>query len=59
MYKTHTYDDPEQQPSMYEELEQNEVFTPGYDKGTYKQVGNKKRKPDDFPKGAKAIHKVK
>ena len=41
MYKTHTYDDPEQKPSMYEELEENEVFTPGYDEGVFKQVGNK------------------
>jgi hypothetical protein len=39
MYKTHTYDDPEKKPSMYEELEENEVFTPGYDEGVFKQVG--------------------
>lgn len=51
MYKTYTYDDPEQKPSLYVELEENEVFTPGYDKGVFKQVGNKKKKPDDPPKG--------
>ncbi len=58
MYKTYTYDDPEQQPTLYEELEENEVFTPGYDEGVFKQVGNKKRK-DDPPKGTKAINKTK
>jgi len=38
MYKTHTYEDPYQQPTLYEELEENEVFTPGYDEGVYKQI---------------------
>jgi len=38
MYKTHTYKDPDQQPTLYEELEENEVFTPGYDEGVYKQI---------------------
>ncbi len=42
MYKTYTYDDPEQEPSFYEAMYENEVFTPGYDKGIYKQVGRKK-----------------
>ena len=59
MYKTHTYDDPEKKPSMYEELEENEVFTPGYDEGVFKQVGSNRRNPDDPPKGSKAVQKVK
>jgi hypothetical protein len=46
MYKTHTYDDPEQKPSMYEELERNEVFTPRYDEGTYKQINNRTSNKD-------------
>jgi hypothetical protein len=46
MYKTHTYDDPEKKPSMYEELEENEVFTPGYDEGVFKQVKSVRNVPN-------------
>ena len=38
MCKIHAYKDPDQQPTLYEELEENKVYTPGYNKGTYKQI---------------------
>jgi hypothetical protein len=38
MCKIHTYKDPDQKPTLYEELEENEVYTTGYNKGTYKQI---------------------
>ena len=47
MYKTHTYKDPDQQPTLYEELEENEVFTPGYDEGVYKQITPYRMTDDD------------